>query len=154
MSNNYLVKMQQEVAEELLVAKKQNQFFKDNELYPEYNMDDIIIALEEQLESLKSLFSLAGIDYDQLYDTQDSEIVVLTEDLSIEEKELQKKNIYMEMVMDDLTDTYKEYSNGVDELIGYVKNNRAEEMANEVMKAYDLTEEDIINSEDESNPNE
>ena len=54
-STNYLFIMKKDIENKIATAERQNESFKKNGLYPDYNMDDIIDGLKEQYESVNKL---------------------------------------------------------------------------------------------------
>lgn len=152
-STNYLFIMRKDIENKIAMAERQNESFKKNGLYPDYNMDDIIEGLREQHESINKCIELADLDYADLYDTTSSDNAILAEDLISEEAQLYEdcKDTGIEEIIDESLKEEDESYMVIDGLIDSVENNRAVKQTESVMKGLGITEselyeEDIVNN--------
>lgn len=148
--NAYLVSMKEQLIGELRIAEKQNYFFKEQGLYPEYNMNDIILALQTQIDTINDNIALGGQDYNTLYPPVSSpDAIMLIEDLVLKEQALIKDTAGATDLIDGLTSEYEDSSDTIDMIIEKAtKENRLEAMANELKQDLGMTEDDIINNLD------
>lgn len=148
-STNYLFIMKKDIENKIATAERQNESFKKNGLYPDYNMDDIIDGLKEQYESVNKCIELAGLDYADLYDTTSPDNVILAEDLISEEAQLQEdcKDKDIEGLFEESLKEENESLMIIDGLIESVENNRAEEQVKTVIKGLGITESELFEEE-------
>lgn len=148
-STNYLFIMKKDIENKIATAERQNESFKKNGLYPDYNMDDIIDGLKEQYESVNKCIELADLDYADLYDTTSPDNVILAEDLISEEAQLQEdcKDKDIEGLFEESLKEENESLMIIDGLIESVENNRTEEQVKTVIKGLGITESELFEEE-------
>lgn len=148
-STNYLFIMKKDIENKIATAERQNESFKKNGLYPDYNMDDIIDGLKEQYKSVNKCIELADLDYADLYDTASPDNVILAEDLISEEAQLQEdcKDKDIEGLFEESLKEENESLMIIDGLIESVENNRAEEQVKTVIKGLGITESELFEEE-------
>lgn len=149
-STNYLFVMKKDIENKIAMAERQNESFKKNGLYPDYNMDDIIDGLKEQYESINKCIELADLDYADLYDTTSPDNVILAEDLISEETQLQEdcKDKDIEGLFEESLKEENESLMIIDGLIESVENSRAEEQVKTVIRGLGITESELIEEEE------
>jgi hypothetical protein len=148
-STNYLFIMKKDIENKIATAERQNESFKKNGLYPDYNMNDIIDGLKEQYESVNKCIELADLDYADLYDTTSPDNVILAEDLISEEAQLQEdcKDKDIEGLFEESLKEENESLMIIDGLIESVENNRTEEQVKTVIKGLGITESELFEEE-------
>jgi hypothetical protein len=141
--------MKKDIENKIATAERQNESFKKNGLYPDYNMNDIIDGLKEQYESVNKCIELADLDYADLYDTTSPDNVILAEDLISEEAQLQEdcKDKDIEGLFEESLKEENESLMIIDGLIESVENNRTEEQVKTVIKGLGITESELFEEE-------
>lgn len=150
MSTNYLLIMRKDIENKIQTAERQNESFKKMGLYPDYNMDDIVEDLKEQLVSINKCIELADLDFADLYETSASENVILTEDLLSSEAQL--KEDYEEQGIEEIINGQLSRENEqffiIDGFIDSVEHNKANEYEKEVLKRLGISEKELENKDE------
>lgn len=149
-TTNYLLKMQKDIQSKIMTVERQNETFKRNGLYPDYNMDDILESLQEQLESINKCIELADFDYADLYNSTSPEEIMLAEDLIAEENQLLEEceDIGIEELFEDSLESEDENLMIVDSLIKSIENNKAADYLKTIKQSLGVTDEELL-KEDE-----
>lgn len=148
-NNEEMTLLREKVSDELAKCKEQNKLFKQNNLYPEYSMDDVIEILEDQLISINKALGIEDVDYSELYNAENPDVITLAEDLIAIEKDLQEETDGINEMLNYSGAMIDENLELVDILIDNITGKTINNMVDNFVKEIGLSEEDIENEEQE-----